>query len=61
MTSAQATQVFELLINEALKKGIFDDLKNALVCANALKVLQDEHTNRTTDTSSSDSINHGNS
>lgn len=61
MTSAQATQVFEVLINEALKKGLFDDLKNALVCANALKVLQDEHSTGTTDSSNSDSVNNGNS
>ena len=61
MNSAQAIEVFEQLVNQAIKRGIFNDLKDTLICNEAINVLKNDLTNRNTNTSLCDSVDNGNS
>jgi hypothetical protein len=61
MNSAQAIEVFEQLVNQAIKQGIFGNLKDALICNEAINVLKNDIANRNINTSNSDTVNNGNS
>jgi len=61
MNSAEAITVFEQLVNQAIKQGIFANLKDTLICNEAINVLKNDLANRNTNTINSDTVNNGNS
>lgn len=57
----EALKTLKLATDRGIQKGIFQNVEEVLAIANAIKVLDNDISNRTTDKNSSDSVNHGNS
>lgn len=56
-----ALKTLKLATDRGVQKGIFQNIEEILSIANALKVIDNELTSTTTDSSHSDTVNNGNS